>query len=79
MKLHRPFNPIIPQNNRSQLIKTGKNTVFMDAYNANPSSMSAAIDEFLRFEGRKKLLILGEMREVGDSSAQEHEEIIDSA
>ncbi len=65
-----------PQNNRSQLINTGKNTVFMDAYNANPSSMSAAVREFLNLEGANKLLILGEMREVGDSSPEEHEEII---
>jgi UDP-N-acetylmuramoyl-tripeptide--D-alanyl-D-alanine ligase len=66
-----------PMNNRSQLIKTSRNTIFMDAYNANPSSMSAAIGEFLKFEGQRKLLILGEMREVGDSSLSEHEEIID--
>jgi len=66
-----------PRNNRSQLINTGRNTVIMDAYNANPSSMSAAIKEFLEFEGRKKLLILGEMREVGDSSSTEHENLVD--
>jgi len=65
-----------PGNNRSQLINTGKNTVFMDAYNANPSSMSAAINEFLQFEGQKKLLILGEMLEVGDFSIQEHENLV---
>ena len=64
-----------PKNNRSQLIQTGRNSIFMDAYNANPSSMAAAIGEFLRFEGNNKLLILGEMREVGASSSQEHEEI----
>jgi UDP-N-acetylmuramoyl-tripeptide--D-alanyl-D-alanine ligase len=67
----------VPQNNRSQLIKTQRNTLFMDAYNANPSSMSAAIKEFLRFEGLQKLLIIGEMREVGDSSPREHQEIIE--
>lgn len=65
-----------PSNNRSQLIDTGKNRVIMDAYNANPSSMSASITEFLRFEEKNKMLILGEMREVGDSSTQEHENII---
>ena len=48
----------------------------MDAYNANPSSMTASIAEFLKFEGKNKLLILGEMREVGDSSIREHESII---
>ncbi|MBN1144457.1 MAG: UDP-N-acetylmuramoyl-tripeptide--D-alanyl-D-alanine ligase [Bacteroidales bacterium] len=67
-----------PSNNRSQLIDTGKNKVIMDAYNANPSSMAASISEFLKFEGGNKILILGEMREVGDSSIREHESIIAS-
>ncbi|HLO57912.1 MAG TPA: UDP-N-acetylmuramoyl-tripeptide--D-alanyl-D-alanine ligase [Bacteroidales bacterium] len=66
-----------PKNNRSQLISTAHNTVFMDAYNANPSSMAAAISEFLNIEGSNKILVLGEMREVGESSAGEHREIID--
>lgn len=65
-----------PQNNRSQLIKTGKNLVFMDAYNANPSSMMAAIGEFLQMEGQRKIWIIGEMREVGNSSQSEHQEIL---
>jgi UDP-N-acetylmuramoyl-tripeptide--D-alanyl-D-alanine ligase len=67
----------VPQNNRSQIIKTAHNTVFMDAYNANPSSMSAAITEFLDLEGTRKLLIVGEMREVGEASDKEHREIIE--
>ena len=66
-----------PQNNRSQFIESGKNRLFMDAYNANPSSMFAAVDEFLLTGEDKKLLILGEMREVGDSSYQEHKALID--
>jgi len=65
-----------PQNNRSQLVETGRNRIFMDAYNANPSSMYVVINEFLQFRGPNKLLILGEMRELGDSSGQEHESII---
>jgi len=65
-----------PRNNRSQIIKTARNTVFMDAYNANPSSMAAAIEEFLKTDAEKKMLILGEMREVGDTAAGEHAEII---
>ncbi len=65
-----------PRNNRSQLLNTGKNRVFMDAYNANPSSMHAAISEFLRFEDPRKLFILGEMRELGDSALREHENIV---
>jgi UDP-N-acetylmuramoyl-tripeptide--D-alanyl-D-alanine ligase len=65
-----------PRNNRSQIIKTEKNTVFMDAYNANPSSMAAAVDEFLKTAKSPKMLILGEMREVGDGSDAEHAEIV---
>jgi UDP-N-acetylmuramoyl-tripeptide--D-alanyl-D-alanine ligase len=48
----------------------------MDAYNANPSSMSAAIGEFLQQKAPRKLLILGEMRELGTSAEKEHQEII---
>lgn len=66
-----------PQNNRSQFIESGKNRLFMDAYNANPSSMFAAVDEFLQAGEDKKLLILGEMREVGDSSFKEHKALVD--
>ncbi len=66
-----------PQNNRSQFIESGKNRLFMDAYNANPSSMFAAVDEFLQAREEKKLLILGEMREVGDSSYTEHKALLD--
>jgi UDP-N-acetylmuramoyl-tripeptide--D-alanyl-D-alanine ligase len=65
-----------PRNNRSQLLDTGKNKIFMDAYNANPSSMHAAISEFLQFNDPRKLLILGEMRELGDSTQSEHENIV---
>jgi UDP-N-acetylmuramoyl-tripeptide--D-alanyl-D-alanine ligase len=65
-----------PTNNRSQLIENGKNKIFMDAYNANPSSMRAAVDEFLSLQEGNKLLILGEMRELGDSGGQEHASLI---
>ena len=65
-----------PQNNRSQYIDTGRNSLYMDAYNANPSSMHLAIEEFLRFNGMNKLLILGEMRELGATARQEHEKLI---
>jgi UDP-N-acetylmuramoyl-tripeptide--D-alanyl-D-alanine ligase len=65
-----------PQNNRSQLIEGKQNRIFMDAYNANPSSMLAATNEFLGSPEKNKMLILGEMREVGESSEGEHEELI---
>lgn len=62
----------IPNNHRSQFIKIGSNQVLMDAYNANPSSMSAAISHFAETEGDPKIVILGDMFELGDSSAAEH-------
>jgi UDP-N-acetylmuramoyl-tripeptide--D-alanyl-D-alanine ligase len=62
----------IPNNHRSQFIKIGSNQVLMDAYNANPSSMSAAISHFAETEGTPKLVILGDMFELGDSSTEEH-------
>lgn len=62
----------IPNNHRSQFIKIGSNQVLMDAYNANPSSMSAAISHFAETEGTPKLVILGDMFELGDSSKEEH-------
>lgn len=62
----------IPTNHRSQFIKIGSNQVLMDAYNANPSSMSAAISHFAETEGQPKIVILGDMFELGDSSEEEH-------
>jgi UDP-N-acetylmuramoyl-tripeptide--D-alanyl-D-alanine ligase len=64
-----------PTANRSQLIRTSVNTVIMDAYNANPSSMEAAISNFARIEADNKLLILGDMLELGDDALAEHEQI----
>jgi UDP-N-acetylmuramoyl-tripeptide--D-alanyl-D-alanine ligase len=66
-----------PNINRSQLIKTEFNTVIMDAYNANPSSMEAAISNFAKLEVDNKLLILGDMLELGDDSFAEHRHIIE--
>ncbi|HMM11567.1 MAG TPA: UDP-N-acetylmuramoyl-tripeptide--D-alanyl-D-alanine ligase [Bacteroidales bacterium] len=65
-----------PKNNRSQLIDTGRNKVIMDAYNANPSSMEAAIRNFDLIRGRRSTFILGDMLEMGTYSAQEHANIL---
>ena len=65
-----------PTNNRSQVVETGKNRVIMDAYNANPTSMSHAIKNFRNICKDDNLLILGDMRELGDESWQEHKTII---
>ena len=65
-----------PHNNRSQLTKTEHNTLIVDAYNANPTSMKAALDNFYHMEANDKMLILGEMRELGADSQQEHQRIV---
>ena len=66
----------VPQNNRSQLKRTERNTLIIDAYNANPTSMQAALNNFFRMEAPQKMLILGDMRELGADSAAEHRRII---
>ena len=66
----------IPANNRSQLTKTERNTLIVDAYNANPTSMMAAIDNFDIMEGENKVAILGDMLELGEQSEIEHQNIV---
>jgi UDP-N-acetylmuramoyl-tripeptide--D-alanyl-D-alanine ligase len=61
-----------PDNNRSQIVKKGSNTVIMDAYNANPSSMAAAVANFAKLDAPKKMLILGDMFELGNAAEEEH-------
>ncbi|MEO8720038.1 MAG: UDP-N-acetylmuramoyl-tripeptide--D-alanyl-D-alanine ligase [Ginsengibacter sp.] len=65
-----------PTNSRSQLIQKGSNSIILDAYNANPGSMKAAIENFARMKGDKKILLLGSMMELGKESEKEHATII---
>ena len=65
----------IPANNRSQIIKSGSNTIILDAYNANPDSMKAAINNISEMVSDKKIVILGDMFELGDLTEQEHGKI----
>lgn len=65
-----------PANNRSQRLDTGNNTLLLDAYNANPSSMKAALENFSKSVSGSKLVILGDMMELGNASLSEHLEII---
>jgi len=67
----------IPQNNRSQLTITDKNKLIVDAYNANPTSMRAAILNFSQTASEQKTLILGDMLELGEYSNHEHQSIVD--
>ncbi len=64
-----------PKNNRSQIIETQRNTVLMDAYNANPTSMAAAIENFLSFDEKPKAVFLGDMLELGNDAVAEHRKI----
>lgn len=61
-----------PTNNRSQVVHKGSNTVLLDAYNANPSSMAAAIRQFAAMPAQRKMVILGDMYELGPDSEAEH-------
>jgi UDP-N-acetylmuramoyl-tripeptide--D-alanyl-D-alanine ligase len=65
-----------PSNSRSQLIEKDTNTIILDAYNANPGSMKAAIENFADMQGDKKILMLGAMMELGDDSEKEHAHIV---
>ena len=65
-----------PSNSRSQLIQKGNNYIVLDAYNANPSSMKLAIENFVHFPVADKILLLGGMMELGADSLSEHEQII---
>jgi UDP-N-acetylmuramoyl-tripeptide--D-alanyl-D-alanine ligase len=73
----KAISSFIPENNRSQLILTGKNKLILDAYNANPSSMKAALANFHQTDAKSKMVILGDMMELGGESDKEHHEIID--
>lgn len=68
-----------PSNNRSQWIETGKNHVILDAYNANPSSMEAALNNFSKVDKKPKVVIIGGMKELGEESDAEHQRIYDLA
>lgn len=66
----------IPSNNRSQMTRTERNTLIIDAYNANPTSMDAAIKNFATIKANKKAMMLGDMLELGEDSIKEHIEVI---
>jgi UDP-N-acetylmuramoyl-tripeptide--D-alanyl-D-alanine ligase len=65
-----------PANSRSQLIENGRNVILMDAYNANPTSMAAAISNFVGFGKGPLAAMLGDMLELGETSRQEHKQIV---
>ncbi|MGM9770707.1 MAG: UDP-N-acetylmuramoyl-tripeptide--D-alanyl-D-alanine ligase [Candidatus Cryptobacteroides sp.] len=66
----------VPSNSRSQMVRTGENVLVVDAYNANPSSMKAALENFASFTASHKVAMLGDMRELGQDSVKEHENVL---
>ena len=75
-QINHALENYVPTNNRSQLTETEKNHLIVDAYNANPTSMKAALDNFRLMEVSPKMAILGKMGELGDVSDEEHQKII---
>lgn len=67
----------VPENNRSQLMTKGTNEIILDAYNANPSSMKVAIENFILLKKSNKIVFLGDMFELGDESLLEHKGVVD--
>lgn len=76
-KIKQAIEAYAPSNSRSQLIEQDSNKIVLDAYNANPSSMRAAIENFARLDAASKVLMLGGMAELGKESLAEHQAIID--
>jgi UDP-N-acetylmuramoyl-tripeptide--D-alanyl-D-alanine ligase len=81
--LEVPFSEIVdavssykPSNNRSQVVNTGKNIIVCDSYNANPSSMEKALSSFAGISAEKKMVILGDMLELGSESGSAHDKVI---
>ena len=76
-KIKRALESYIPQNMRTQWVEKGEYRILLDAYNANPSSMSAALSLFEQVEARSKYAILGDMFELGEAAGEEHQSIAD--
>jgi UDP-N-acetylmuramoyl-tripeptide--D-alanyl-D-alanine ligase len=75
--IQKALEEYTPSNNRSQLIRNDKNTIIMDAYNANPTSMMASLQNFANLKNDQKCVILGDMLELGETSQSEHQIIAD--
>jgi UDP-N-acetylmuramoyl-tripeptide--D-alanyl-D-alanine ligase len=75
-KINEAITEYSPTNNRSQILKTKKNTLILDCYNANPTSMASAIESFSMIGHPKKIFIIGDMLELGKEAEQEHKNIL---
>lgn len=76
-RIKRALEAFVPSNNRSQVQKTERNTLIVDCYNANPTSMLSALNSFARIDEERKFAILGDMRELGAEEVGEHQKIIE--
>lgn len=76
-KIKTAIESYAPSNSRSQMVEKDGNHIILDAYNANPTSMRAAIENFARLHAKEKVLMLGGMMELGEESKNEHQQIID--
>ena len=77
MNIKKAIESYVPNNNRSQIIKKETNTIILDAYNANPTSMMAALKNFIQSSSPNKIVFLGDMFELGVTSEEEHQYISD--
>lgn len=76
-KIKSALENYLPSNSRSQLIEKDGNKIILDAYNANPTSMKAAIENFVNMDGAEKILMLGGMMELGSESLSEHQALVE--
>jgi UDP-N-acetylmuramoyl-tripeptide--D-alanyl-D-alanine ligase len=76
LKIKNAIENYTPTNNRSQIIEKESNHIILDAYNANPSSMAVALENFSKIKKQFKTVILGDMFELGDESSKEHQEMV---
>jgi UDP-N-acetylmuramoyl-tripeptide--D-alanyl-D-alanine ligase len=76
-KIKLALESYVPSNNRSQLVTTEHNKILLDAYNANPSSVSLALENFSKIDHPQKIAVLGDMFELGDVALEEHQSIVD--
>ena len=74
--INEAISNYVPSNNRSQVLKTNNNELIIDCYNANPSSMLAALESFLMLKEQNKIAILGDMLELGEERIAEHKKIL---
>jgi UDP-N-acetylmuramoyl-tripeptide--D-alanyl-D-alanine ligase len=76
IQIKKGIEDYVPSNSRSQMVQKDSNSIILDAYNANPSSMKLAIENFASMPGERKILILGGMMELGDETAFEHAQLV---